>query len=114
MSDYICPYCGQGITEDDWWEMQPEEDYETGCPNCEREFKVSYYVDTVFTVTMPEELDACTDCDAWDGIYDCCAWSDRARIEEWNFRKRRLGQEYVRPMTGCPLGHDKEETADER
>lgn len=114
MSDYVCPYCGEEIDECDWWEWEPENDYETECPECERVFKVSYYVEPMFTVTMPEELDACIDCDAWDGVYECCAWSNLAKIEEWNCRKRRLGQEQVRPMTGCPLGHDKEEETDER
>lgn len=110
MSDYVCPYCGEEIDEFDWYELEAENDYERECPECGRVFKVSYYVNPMFTVTMPEELDACIDCEAWDGVHDCCAWSDRAKIDEWNCLQQRLGQEAVRPMTGCPLGHDKEET----
>ena len=81
MSDYVCPWCGCEIDEDDWWEIPENETFITECPNCERELRVSYYVEPVFSVTMPEELDACADCRAWDGIEDC-------RSEE-----RRVGKE---------------------
>lgn len=110
MSDYVCPWCGCEVDEDDWWEIPENETFITECPNCERELRVSYYVEPVFSVTMPEELDACADCRAWDGIEDCCAWLDKAKIAEWNHRRAIWGdRKNIRPMNGCPLGHDKED-----
>lgn len=96
-------------------ELEPENDYERECPECGRVFKVSYYVEPAFTVTMPEELDACIDCEAWDGINDCCAWLDKAKIAEWNHRRAIWGgRKKIRPMNGCPLGHGREEVNDDR
>ena len=31
MSDYVCPYCGEEIDECDWWDWEPDDDYETEC-----------------------------------------------------------------------------------
>lgn len=113
MSDYTCPWCGYGIDEPDYWEIEPDVDQETECPNCERELTFSYYLAPVFSVQIPEVLNECREgCEMWDGIEECCGHhGDRERKR--NEINRILGKPAAEPMAGCPLGYELEES-DER
>ena len=113
MISYHCPYCGEGIEDETWYEMPLEEDYEVECPECEREFSVSYSIDPSFYVRIPDELACCHGCDLWNGTDECCGRNDPVFTERRNriLACGLLGP--AAPMEGCPLGHDKEAT-DER
>lgn len=79
--DYRCPYCGAEIEDPDYWEHQPETAYEVECWQCEKTFEVSYYLDPVFSVAQPEELEVCTGnetCNYWN-IFDECCWFDHTK-----------------------------------
>lgn len=109
MSDYRCPWCGEEIRDPDYWECSPESAYPVECSNCDREFEVSYYIDPVFSVTVPEELAPCEEgCDMWDGISDCCIYGT-VQNSKGEARRALYGLEPRKPMDGCPLGHDREE-----
>ena len=91
MSDYNCPWCGSGIEDLDYRRFQPKEDYAVVCGDCGREFEVKYRIDPVFFVCVPDALDECDGCGAWNILETCCEWQGSDA------------------MAGCPLGHDKEE-----
>ncbi len=103
--DYRCPYCGNEIEDPDYWEMTPEYDYEVECPECEREFQVSFCLDPVFSVKIPEELKDCPcDCDAWDSIDGFCCYGTE-ELKKRNANRARIGLPGIVPMSSCPLGH---------
>ena len=94
MSDYRCPWCGHEIEDDDYWECSPEDAYPVECPNCEREFDVSYYLDPVFNVTVPDELEPCAGgCDVWDHCDDCCGFGSM-EVKERNAWRASHGASY--------------------
>lgn len=102
--DYRCPYCGSEIEDPDYWEIQPEEEYEVECGDCERSFMVSFYLDPVFSVKVPSELEPCGDCGCWNGADDYCAFGTKEQ-SEINARLRRCGLDPHEPIAKCPLGH---------
>lgn len=108
MSDYRCPYCGNEIDDPDYWEREPEE-YDTfECPDCEHDIMVRYYLDPVFQTKIPEELKPCKwECDLWDVCDDCCGYKGK-RNNKRNGWRTQAGLAPLKPMKGCPLGHDKE------
>lgn len=109
MSDYRCPWCGCEINECDYWEVDPEVDYTVECGDSGRGFQVHYYLDPVFIVTIPGELDRCLDCNAWNGIEGCCGWTNWDYIKKKNRIQVILRRNSIHPIDSCPLGHDKEE-----
>lgn len=113
MISYHCPYCGEGIEDDLWYNMPHEEDYEVECPECEREFSVGYSITPSFYVQIPDELGCCFGCYLWNGVDDYCGRNDPVFIENKNQMCARLQLKPAAPMEGCPLGYDKEAT-DER
>lgn len=103
--DYRCPWCSEEIEDQDYWEQQPEDDYTVECPNCEREFEVSYYLDPVFSVSVPEELKDCPcECDAWNRLDECCGYGT-SELAKRNISRALAGLPEKAPMAGCPLGH---------
>lgn len=107
MEGYRCPWCGCEIIDDDYRECEPEEGYSVECPECGREFTVSYYFYPVFVVEVPDELEACSGCDLWDGTCDCCGLGSGKAERTADFRSF-AGLPALAPMAGCPLGHGKE------
>lgn len=102
--DYRCPYCGSEIEDPEYWEVDPEEEYEVECIDCERIFNVSYYVEAVFRVETPSELEPCGDCGCWNGIGDYCAFGTQEQ-KEIDARLVRCGLNPREPLANCPLGH---------
>lgn len=50
MSDYDCPICGKEFVDSDYFEIEPEEEYEVECDQCGTRFYVSYFLEPVFVV----------------------------------------------------------------
>lgn len=108
MIHYHCPYCGEGIEDETWYEMPHEEDYEVECPECEREFSVGYSIDPSFYVRIPDELGYCLWCDMWNNMDECCGRNDPVFINGRDNTRRFLGLSPAAPMEGCPLGERRE------
>lgn len=102
--DYRCPYCGSEMEDPDYWEVNPEDEYEVECGDCGHVFVVSYYLDPVFMVEMPSELEPCVDCYCWDSIEGYCAFGTEKQ-SEINARLIRYGLAPSEPLAKCPLGH---------
>lgn len=107
--DYRCPYCGDMIDDADYWDSEPDESYEVEC-NCGHTFKVSYYLDPVFTVEIPEELTCAYECDYWNGIDEYCVFGTSEQAE-FNVKKMRREGKPAKPLDCCPLGYNKERDA---
>lgn len=102
--NYHCPYCSAGIFDEDWFESDPEEDYENECPKCGRRFIVRYFIDPLFDIEIPNEL---ADCGRSNGTSRCLYWNDDDCCCTFPNAKEVYRRCYTM-RENCPLGHKEE------